>query len=88
MSAIVEVVISGAKTVASDVIAFATTPMGPFEATDRIVRDVRSTGRQVVESVGLSVPSFQGQLGRLNIRQRLMGQRAGPLQEVRRRLRI
>ncbi len=90
MSAVIDSLTSGARTIASDVVAFATSPMGPFEAIDRIVRDVRSTGRNVMSAVGVNVPSMSGQrLGsRLSGgRGRLMGQRgAGPLQSVRRRL--
>jgi len=73
----VETVISGAKKVAEDVVAFVTTPMGPFEAVDKIVKDVRYTARNVVEAVGLRVPTLQGQI--IKIR---------PLEELRRRLRI
>lgn len=60
---------------AGDVISFATTPMGPFEAVDRIVTDVRTTGRQLVQSVGLRVPTLQGQV----LRRR-------PLEELRKRV--
>jgi len=73
----VETVISGAKKVAEDVVSFVTTPMGPFEAVDKIVKDVRYTARNVVEAVGLRVPTLQGQIIRIR-----------PLEELRRRLRI
>jgi len=77
MSEVVNVVVSGARKVAEDVVTFVTTPMGPFEAVDRVVRDVRNTGRQLLTTVGLRVPSMGGQIVRIR-----------PLEELRRRLRI
>jgi len=77
MAQVVDTVISGAKKVAEDVITFATTPMGPFEAVDKIVRDVRTTARSVVESFGFRVPAARGQIIRFK-----------PLEELRRRIRI
>jgi len=79
MSEVVDVVISGAKKVASDVADFFTTPSGPFETIDRVVRDIRGTGRAAARTIGIA-PGLKGQLFRQVGRIR-------PLEEVRRLVR-
>jgi 3-hydroxyacyl-CoA dehydrogenase len=57
---VADVIIRGVKREIDNVVSFLTSPMGPFEALDRIVRDARSTVREVLQTVGVKAPSVAG----------------------------
>lgn len=61
MGTVIDAALRGAKREVENVRAFLTTPMGPFEAIDKVVRDARSTGREIVETVGMRIPTLRGQ---------------------------
>lgn len=53
---IVEIVKSGARNQANTLVSFLTTPVGPFETVDRMVKNARSTARQVFQQTGVRAP--------------------------------
>jgi len=72
---VIDVARKGVRSVANALVEFVTTPKGPFETVDEIVKTTRETARDVLKTVGL--PTLGGQ--------RLLEIR--PVEELRRRVR-
>lgn len=70
MPAIIDVIMRGVQREAGNVMDFLTTPKGPFETVDAVVKDARLTAREALEQVGVSVPTLRGLGGRLGQRLR------------------
>jgi len=58
MPAIVDTVREGVQRQIATVRSAATTPKGPFEVVDEVVRNARTTARSVLGTAGVRVPSF------------------------------
>jgi len=72
MSRAIDTLIRGVKQEGTIVRSFATTPKGPFETIDRMVRTARSTVRGTARAAG--VPSLRGQLkGQKKLGYRIFG---------------
>jgi len=76
MPGVVDVLIRGARREIQHVIDFATTPVGPFETVDKMVKTARQTVRDVASEVGVRIP-FRGQV--IPIR---------PIERLRERIRV
>lgn len=46
----VDVLIRGVKKEVNNIVSFFTTPKGPFETIDQLVKDARRTARELVET--------------------------------------
>lgn len=57
MPAIVDIVTTGVRSQVENVRALLTTPVGPFETVDKMIRQTRTTGRQVIQTAGVRVPA-------------------------------
>lgn len=57
MPQVIEILKRGVTRQAENVRTFMTTPTGPFETLDKVVRNSRSTAREVVASVGVTIPA-------------------------------
>lgn len=58
---VVDVVISGAKEELRNVTDFISTPSGPFETVDKVVKTARRTARRAASSAGVPLP-LKGQM--------------------------
>lgn len=52
----VDIVVRGAKQQVGNVIDFVTTPVGPFETVDKMVKNTRNTARSLLRQVGVRAP--------------------------------
>jgi len=60
---VVNVLKRGVQSEVQNIKRFVTTPTGPFETLDAMIRDARAAMREAARAIGIRKPSFLGQVG-------------------------